>query len=81
MAVPKMEWFRNPPKSARPMVRWWWPGMDVEKGELLRQVAEMDEAGLLGAEIQVFTMGLPGDLEKRDPARFERVHRFGQPYY
>ena len=81
MSAPNLDWFRNPRKAARPMVRWWWPGMDVEKDELLRQVAEMDDAGLLGAEIQVFATGLPTNLEKRDPARFERIHRFSQPYY
>jgi len=40
-------------KSARPMARCWWPEMDVEREELLRQVHDMDEAGQPGGEIQL----------------------------
>jgi len=39
------EEFRNPPKSARPMVRWWWTGMDVEEEELIREIKELDDVG------------------------------------
>ena len=81
MTLPDFSWFRNPPKSARPMVRWWWPGMDVDRDELLREVQAMDESGLLGAEIQAFVVGLPRKLESTDPARYNRVHRFNKPYY
>jgi hypothetical protein len=75
------EQFKNPPKSARPMVRWWWTGTDVEKDELLREVAELDEAGFLGAEIQAFMVGSPPNLNEVDPKRHRRSHRFMQPYY
>jgi len=52
--------FVNPPKSARPMARWWWPGLDVDKEELLREVADMDEMNLAGGEIQaLLTAYLP----------------------
>ena len=27
--------FQSPPESARPMVRWWWTGLDIEKEELI----------------------------------------------
>jgi len=73
--------FKDPPKSARPMVRWWWPGLDVEEEELVREVRELDEAGFLGAEIQVFMIGSPWKLEKKDKARAAKCHRFMQPYY
>ena len=73
--------FKDPPKSARPMVRWWWPGLDVEEEELVREVQELDEAGFLGAEIQVFMIGSPWKLEKKDKIRAARCHRFMQPYY
>jgi hypothetical protein len=63
------------------MVRWWWTGTDVEKEELLREVRELDEAGCLGGEIQAFMIGVPGNLSKKDPARYERLHRFMEPYY
>ena len=46
--------FKSPPKYARPLVRWWWTGLDVDKEELIKEVQELDEAGFLGAEIQSF---------------------------
>jgi len=75
------ESFRHPPKRARPMVRWWWTGTDVERDELLREVREMDQAGFLGAEIQAFMVGSPSNLAKAAPARYRRSHRFMRPYY
>ncbi len=75
------EEFKNPPKHARPMVRWWWTGLDVEKEELVTEVRELDEVGFLGAEIQVFMIGSPMDLETKDKERAVRAHRFMQPYY
>ena len=69
------EEFKNPPTHAQPMVRWWWTGLDVEKEELIKEVQELDEAGFLGAEIQVFMIGSPLDLEKRDKERAARSHR------
>jgi hypothetical protein len=75
------EEFKNPPKSARPMVRWWWTGLDVDKDELVKEVQEMDDAGFLGAEIQVFKIGLPWKFEKKYQEKAKRTHRFMQPYY
>lgn len=75
------EAFKAPPKAARPMVRWWWTGVDVQKDELIRELAELDEAGFVGAEIQAFMIGSPPDLAKTAPARFARSHRFMQPHY
>jgi len=75
------EEFRNPPKSARPMVRWWWTGMDVEEEELIREIKELDDVGFLGAEIQVFMIGSPLNLGKLDIEREKRSHRFMTPYY
>ena len=73
--------FRNPPKRVRPMVRWWWSGLDVHRDELLSEVRDMDEAGFGGAEVQAFMIGSPTNLAKIDRARYERSHRFMQPYY
>ncbi|MHA1689602.1 MAG: glycosyl hydrolase [Promethearchaeota archaeon] len=70
--------FKNPPKSARPLVRWWWTGLDVEKEELLKELAELDNAGFYGAEIQAFMIGSPRKINKE---RANRTHRFMQPYY
>jgi hypothetical protein len=51
------------------MVRWWWPGGDVEPDELRREVRTLDEAGFGGAEIQAFQVGLktsmPADVAAR----------------
>jgi len=50
--------FRNPPESARPMVRWWWPGGDVSDDEIARELRIIKDAGLGGVEIQSFKDGL-----------------------
>jgi hypothetical protein len=50
--------FENPPASARPMVRWWWPGGDVTDGEIARELRIIKDAGLGGVEIQSFKDGL-----------------------
>ncbi|MDW5266892.1 MULTISPECIES: glycosyl hydrolase [Acidobacteriaceae] len=43
--------FDNPPTSARPMVRWWWFGLAVEKPEILRELQQMKADGIGGAEL------------------------------
>ncbi|MCI0581795.1 MAG: hypothetical protein L0227_02695, partial [Chloroflexi bacterium] len=60
--------------AARPMVRWWWPGGDVEDEQLRRELDAMHAAGFGGAEIQAFRIGIDADLP-RDVD--ERVHSFG----
>lgn len=50
--------FANPPTSARPMVRWWWPGGDIKDEEISRELRLMKEAGIGGVEIQSFKFGL-----------------------
>lgn len=52
------EEFLHPPKIYRPMVRWYWPGGDVEDDELRREIRFLDEANFGGAEIQSFRFGL-----------------------
>ena len=63
------EEFKAPPKVYRPMVRWWWPGGDVEETELRREVGILDDAHFGGAEIQPSSIGLklklPEDVQKR----------------
>ena len=43
--------FQNPPASARPMVRWWWFGLAVQKPEILRELQQMKADGIQGAEL------------------------------
>lgn len=72
--------FVDPPKSARPMARWWWPGLDVDKDELLREVADMDAANMAGGEVQAFCDGVPADM-KNDPEEQKKLHRYRTDYY
>jgi hypothetical protein len=58
--------FISPEMEFRPKVRWWWPGGDVEQGELIREVNMLAEQGFGGAEIQPFAIGLDPSL-KKDP--------------
>ncbi len=64
-----LEQLAEPQKKFRPMVRWWWPGVDVEKDELLKELQELDDRGFGGAEIQAFCIGTPDPNE-------ELKHRF-----
>lgn len=50
--------FENPPATARPMARWWWPGGDVTNEEIARELRIIKDAGLGGVEIQSFKDGL-----------------------
>lgn len=50
--------FAAPPAAARPWLRWWWPGDDVDAPELDRELAAMAAAGFGGAEIQAFDAAL-----------------------
>jgi len=72
--------FVNPPKSARPMARWWWPGLDVDKEELLREVADMDEMNLAGGEVQAFCDGISPEM-KADPEEQKKLHRYRTDFY
>ena len=54
--------FAHPPKTMRPIVRWWWPGGDVTAEELRREVRILDEAGFGGAEIQALRVGLRTEM-------------------
>lgn len=43
----------SPDPAARPMMRWWWFGPDVEHDEIDRELRAMAAAGLGGAEVAV----------------------------
>src|SRR5690606_21595552 len=40
-----------PDEAARPMMRWWWFGPDLDRGEIDRELEAMAQAGLGGAEV------------------------------
>lgn len=68
----------QPPKSAYPWTRWWWPGGDVDVATLIKQLHELDEANFGGAEVQPF---LSGAMAVKDAAVMNRVYDFDKPPY
>lgn len=68
----------NPPQSARPWARWWWPGADVDNAELKRELVELAAANFGGVEIQPFSAGV---TTAKDPEAVRRVNEFDTPRY
>lgn len=66
--------FATPWPVFRPMVRWWWPGGNVEDSELRRELRILQEAGFGGVEIQPFSIGLGPDAPIR-------VHDYATPSF
>ena len=66
--------FAAPPENVRPAIRWWWPGGDVNDGELKRELGLMHAAGFGSAEIQSFAVGLP-------PQASSAVYTYGTPQW
>lgn len=58
--------FLNPPLEYGPFTRWWWPGNDVDKEELKREVRMFAENGFGGVEIQPFTTGISPNSTRMD---------------
>jgi hypothetical protein len=50
--------FANPPVGFRPFARWWWPGNDVNKAELQREINLFADHGFGGVEVQTLALGL-----------------------
>ncbi|HUT56214.1 MAG TPA: glycosyl hydrolase [bacterium] len=63
------EEFQDPGVEYRPWVRWWWPGNDVEDGELRREIKLLYDNGFGGVEIQCFVMGLDPKADREEMAR------------
>lgn len=51
--------FRTPEIAYAPFARWWWPGNDVSKDELVREINVLADNGFGGVEIQPLNIGLP----------------------
>lgn len=70
--------FLDPPREARPFVRWWWPGNDVAPEELRREVGLLAEAGFGGAEIQALDAALDPTVPEE---RLTRRRSVGSPEF
>ncbi len=76
--------FADPPRTASPLMRWWWFGPSVTRSELQRELTAMADAGLGGVEVAyVYPLGtatteLGSDAFLAD-LRFaaERAHELG----
>ena len=51
--------FQNPDLKYAPLVRWWWPGNDVESTELKRELELFASNHIGGVEIQSFALVYP----------------------
>jgi hypothetical protein len=55
------EKFKTPDSIYSPFVRWWWNGNKIEKGELIRELHLLKEAGIGGVEINPIEFPSTGD--------------------
>ena len=56
--------FQNPDLKYAPMVRWWWPGNDVDNTELKRELELFASNHIGGVEIQPFALVVPMPEER-----------------
>lgn len=68
--------FIDPPNEYGPFTRWWWPGNDVDKEELQREVNVLVENRFAGVEIQPFTTGINPQSN-----RLEKIYSWDTPSY
>src|SRR5882672_11564929 len=52
--------FQRPPLEFAPFARWWWPGNDVTKEELRREINLFADNHFGGVEIQPLNLFVPG---------------------
>ena len=68
----------NVPKEYGPYTRWWWPGNDVTKEGLEREIKLLASNGFAGVEIQPLTYGLNLDGPKE---QLERQFSWDSPKF
>ncbi len=56
--------FKNPAQEFGPFARWWWPGNDVTKEELRREINVFAANAFGGVEIQPFSLNVPMKSEE-----------------
>ena len=72
-----IENFKNPSLQFAPFTRWWWPGNDVTKEELVREVNLFADNHFGGVEIQPFALVFPTKGE----GRADRIMSYDTPKY
>src|SRR5699024_622068 len=62
-----LEALTTPDPAARPMMRWWWFGPDLDRGEIDRELRAVAAAGLGGAAVALVSPLRPGAPRYRSP--------------
>ncbi|MFG4003344.1 glycosyl hydrolase [Flavobacterium aquidurense] len=57
--------FKDPIQEFGPFARWWWPGNDVNKEELQREINLFADNGFGGVEVQPLVIGIPMNAKVR----------------
>ena len=70
--------FKHPPLKYAPFTRWWWPGNDVTKEELKREVDLFADHHFGGVEIQPFALIIP---VKGGKPQQDRITGYDSPEY
>jgi hypothetical protein len=68
--------FQKPNQEYGAFARWWWPGNDVEKEELQREINLFADNGFAGVEVQPLVIGIPMNAKVR-----ARVQSWDTPEY
>ncbi|MFV8341052.1 glycosyl hydrolase [Flavobacterium sp. XS2P39] len=61
----KVSKFQLPVQEYGPLARWWWPGNDVTKEELQREINLFADNGFAGVEVQPLVIGIPMNSKVR----------------
>ena len=64
--------FQAPARRYHPWLRWWWPGLQVNELELIRELGALGEKGFGGVSVQLTTAGLaPADVHRVQATRLQ----------
>ncbi len=58
--------FKAPGNQYGPFARWWWPGNDVQKEELQREINLFTDNAFGGVELQTLNLSLPESVKNSD---------------
>ena len=74
--LPLDDWL-SPPRDAKPVARWWWPGGSVENDVIDEQLTLIARAGFGAVEVQPFLLALGSAEVARDP----KLRTVGEPSF